>query len=135
MVLLVNGGSASASEIVAGAIQDAKAGTLVGTRTFGKGLVQTIIPLTDGAGRQAAVKVTTQRYFTRNKRDINLKRDDTEAPISNSGGIVPDVVVEQTASDIEKMQKYLADKPLDRAGATKFDPQIQKAIEILKAKK
>ena len=71
VVVLVNGGSASASEIVAGAIQDAHAGKLVGTTTYGKGLVQTIIPLAD----DSAVKITTQHYFTRDKHDINKKRD------------------------------------------------------------
>ena len=66
VVVLVNGNSASASEIVAGSIQDGKVGTLVGTRTYGKGLVQTIIPLSN----DEAVKITTQHYFTRDKRDI-----------------------------------------------------------------
>ena len=61
LILLINGGSASASEIVAGALQDHKRATLVGTRSFGKGSVQTIIPLGPGNG---ALRLTTARYFT-----------------------------------------------------------------------
>ena len=78
MVVLVNGGSASASEIVAGALQDHKRATVVGTATFGKGSVQTILPL----GNNTAIKLTTARYYTPSGRSIQAK------------GIVPDVVVE-----------------------------------------
>ncbi len=77
LVVLVNRFTASASEITSGAIQDNGVGTLMGTRTFGKGVVQTIFPLPDGA----AIKVTTARYFTPHGRDIN------------SVGIQPDVNV------------------------------------------
>ncbi|HRP98677.1 MAG TPA: S41 family peptidase, partial [Rhodocyclaceae bacterium] len=84
MIVLINGGSASASEIVAGALQDHKRGTVVGTQTFGKGSVQTIIPLRlDGEG-PAAIKLTTARYYTPNGRSIQAK------------GIVPDLAVEDT---------------------------------------
>ena len=134
LVVLVNGNSASASEIVSGALQDAKVATLIGTRTFGKGLVQKIIPINDSIGRVAAVKVTIQRYLTRNKRDINIKRDDQEVPISKSGGITPDIVIEPTAKDLEAQQKYLIAKPLDIAGAANLDPQMKKALEVLKGK-
>lgn len=79
LVVLVNKGSASASEILAGAIKDAGVGTLVGTRTFGKGVVQTVFPLDNGAG----LKLTTARYLTPKKHDIHKK------------GIAPDVVVDQ----------------------------------------
>lgn len=78
LVVLINGGSASAAEILAGAVKDTGAGTLVGTKTFGKGVVQTLFQLDNGAG----LKLTTARYLTPNKNDINLK------------GIEPDVTVQ-----------------------------------------
>lgn len=77
LAVLVNGYTASASEITSGAIQDSSVGTIIGTKTFGKGVVQTIIPLPDGS----AIKVTTARYLTPRNRDINHL------------GITPDVLV------------------------------------------
>ncbi|MEE4240136.1 MAG: S41 family peptidase [Desulfopila sp.] len=77
LIVLVNEGSASASEIVAGAIQDQKRGLILGTRTFGKGSVQTIVPLQDGSG----LRMTTARYFTPSGRSIQAK------------GIIPDVEI------------------------------------------
>jgi carboxyl-terminal processing protease len=85
MVVLVNGASASASEIVAGALQDHKRATLMGSQTFGKGSVQTIIPLRADGDRPAAIKLTTARYFTPNGRSIQAK------------GIEPDLFVDDTA--------------------------------------
>jgi carboxyl-terminal processing protease len=80
-VVLVNGHTASASEITSGAIQDSAVGTIMGTKTFGKGVVQTLFPLGDGS----AVKITTARYLTPHNRDINHL------------GITPDVVVAENA--------------------------------------
>jgi len=77
LVVLVNGGSASASEILAGAVKDTGAGTLVGTKTFGKGIVQTVFPLDNGAG----LKLTTARYLTPNKNDIHEKGVEPDAPV------------------------------------------------------
>jgi carboxyl-terminal processing protease len=79
ILVLINGGSASASEIVAGALQDHKRATIIGTRSFGKGSVQTIIPL----GQNGAIRLTTARYYTPSGRSIQAK------------GIDPDVLIEQ----------------------------------------
>jgi carboxyl-terminal processing protease len=83
MVVLINGGSASASEIVAGALQDHHRATLVGTRSFGKGSVQTIIPL----GSNGALRLTTARYYTPSGRSIQAK------------GIEPEAVIEEELPD------------------------------------
>jgi len=96
MVVLVNGGSASASEIVAGALQDHKRAVVMGTQSFGKGSVQTILPLNSNA----AIKLTTARYFTPNGRSIQAK------------GIVPDIVVEETPGGASRDRLREAD--LDR---------------------
>ena len=82
LVVLVNGGSASASEIVAGALQDHKRAVIMGTQTFGKGSVQTVLPL----GNNTAIKLTTARYYTPGGRSIQAK------------GIVPDILVEDPST-------------------------------------
>ena len=82
-MVLINGGSASASEIVSGALQDLKRATLIGTRSFGKGSVQTILPL----GDEGALKLTTARYYTPSGRSIQAK------------GIEPDVMVVENIPD------------------------------------
>ncbi|HCT64409.1 MAG TPA: hypothetical protein DIC60_03915 [Lachnospiraceae bacterium] len=108
LCILVNGNSASASEILAGAVQDTGTGTLVGTQTFGKGLVQNIYPVPDGS----AVKVTIQKYYT--PRGVCIQGE----------GITPDYVVNLP----EELEKTLVIKHED-------DTQLQKAIDIVKSEK
>jgi len=91
LVILINENSASASEIVAGAVKDTKAGILVGTKTFGKGVVQSIFPLDNGAG----LKLTTAKYYTPKGHDIHKK------------GIRPDIEVEQPQPNGEEEVKDL----------------------------
>jgi carboxyl-terminal processing protease len=93
MVVLVNGGSASASEIVAGALQDHKRALVLGTPTFGKGSVQTVLPLPGNT----AIKLTTARYYTPSGRSIQAK------------GIVPDIAVEETANGDSSLHLREAD--------------------------
>ncbi len=98
MVVLVNGGSASASEIVAGALQDHKRAVIMGTQTFGKGSVQTILPL----GNNTAVKLTTARYYTPGGRSIQAK------------GIIPDIIVEDPATSAFDNAFRLREADLDK---------------------
>lgn len=104
IAVLVNENSASASEIFAGAIKDYNYGTLIGTKTFGKGIVQTVFPLEDGD----AVKITTAKYYT------------------PKGNYIHGVGIEP---DIELTYKYSG--PEDEAYDMKYDNQVQKAIEVL----
>ncbi len=98
VTILINGGSASASEIVAGALQDHKRATIIGTRSFGKGSVQTIIPL----GANGAIRLTTARYYTPSNRSIQAK------------GIEPDILIESEIPDDLKA-KLGAEKPRGEA--------------------
>jgi carboxyl-terminal processing protease len=112
MVILVDGGSASASEILSGALQDNNRAVLVGTNTFGKGLVQSV----RGVGRGSGLAVTIAKYFTPNGRDINHE------------GIKPDVLVELT-----EQQRDLLRENRDKIG-TLDDPQYSQALAVLTQK-
>jgi carboxyl-terminal processing protease len=118
MVVLVNGGSASASEIVAGALQDHKRAVIMGTQSFGKGSVQTILPL----GNNTAIKLTTARYYTPSGRSIQAK------------GIVPDIVVEDPATASfdnafrlreADLDKHLSNSQGEDKGETPAKPKSQ----------
>lgn len=104
LAVLVNGHTASASEITSGAIQDSGVGTIIGTKTFGKGVVQEILPLPDGS----AIKITDARYLTPHNRDINHL------------GITPDIVVDESKGD--------------RFGDPARDSQLERALQYLNDK-
>jgi len=140
MVILVNGGSASASEIVAGAMQDHKRAIVLGTKTFGKGSVQTILPLDD----RSAIRLTTARYFTPKGRSIQAT------------GIVPDIVMENEPRNLreeqaeqrrpvlreENLPGHLENQPNEeekeelakekKEDDIKNDAQLKRALELLK---
>src|SRR5262250_3140306 len=128
LIVLINGGSASASEIVAGALQDHKRATLVGTRSFGKGSVQTIIPLGSGNG---ALRLTTARYYTPSGKSIQAK------------GIVPDIEVLQDVPDELKsrtdtkgeasLRGHLKSDGDEKTGSQSYvppDPKDDKALKM-----
>lgn len=107
LVVLVDGGSASASEVVTGALRDHKAATIIGTTTFGKGIVQQLIELPDNEG---GLKVTTSKYYTPDGENIH------------GTGITPDIVVE------------IPQEVLDQEYSRAIDPQFNKALEVIKEK-
>jgi carboxyl-terminal processing protease len=128
LVVLINGGSASASEIVAGALHDHKRATLIGTRTFGKGSVQTIIPLGPGKG---AMALTTARYFTPSGRSIQAM------------GVAPDIEVLQDVPDEFKtradtkgeasMRGHLSAEGAEQTGSQAYVPPLEKDDKALGA--
>jgi carboxyl-terminal processing protease len=128
LVVLINGGSASASEIVAGALHDHKRATLIGTRSFGKGSVQTIIPLGTGNG---ALALTTARYFTPSGRSIQAK------------GVAPDIEVLQEVPDELKtrsetkgeasMRGHLSAEGTEQTGSQSYVPPAEKDDKALGA--
>src|SRR6202049_2416417 len=128
LVVLINGGSASASEIVAGALHDHKRATLIGTRSFGKGSVQTIIPLGTGNG---ALALTTARYFTPSGHSIQAL------------GIKPDIEVLQDVPDELKgrpelkgeasMRGHLAAEGAEQTGSQAYVPPEEKNDKALNA--
>lgn len=133
IVVLINEGSASGSEIMAGALQDYKRAIILGTKSFGKGSVQTIIPLSDGS----ALRLTTSRYFTPLGKQIHGK------------GVIPDIVVEEgkielaSAQGLEMPKSEEIFEEIDKKEKTaegggqkeqyKSDNQLMRAVDVLKA--
>ena len=134
LVILINEGSASGSEIVAGCLQDYKRAIILGVKSFGKGSVQTIMPLGDGS----ALRLTTSKYFTPKGQQIHGK------------GVVPDIMVEEGRIELASKEDQTVEKPQDifeqiekkekkveeeKSQDYKSDNQLMRAVDILKAVK
>ena len=133
VVVLVNRASASAAEILAGALQDHKRATIVGERTVGKGSVQTVIPLDD---QRSALRLTTAYYYLPSDRLIHRRRD---AADDSEWGIQPDQVIELSEEEIEAVWKSWQESGViqnDASNGTQqsilFDRQLQRALDILR---
>lgn len=125
LIVLINNGSASAAEIVAGAIQDTHRGLLVGTPTFGKGSVQTVLDLEDGS----ALALTTAWYYTPSGRCIHKKGITPDIEVK-----LPELTEEQLQEQQNERERYLNDpKYKDQLIVSKFDTQLQRAIDIIKS--
>ncbi len=137
LMVLINGGSASASEIVAGALQDHKRATIIGTRSFGKGSVQTIIPLGQNSG---ALRLTTARYYTPSGRSIQAKGIDPDIQILQD---VPDELKGKDETKGEASLKgHLKNGDDEKGGSQAYvppdtakDKQLNAALEILRGQK
>jgi len=135
MVVLINGGSASASEIVSGALQDLKRATLIGTRSFGKGSVQTVLPL----GEDGALKLTTARYYTPSGRSIQAKGIEPDYNVSEN---IPDDLKGKVESLGEaSLQGHLKNGTDEQKGSDAYvppdpakDTQLVAAVDLLHGK-
>ena len=130
MAVLVNRGSASASEIVAGALQDNKRAVLVGETTFGKGSVQSIIPL-ESKGRSNAIRITTARYYTPSGREIHGKGIEPDIPVSISVEEWRDVLAQRAR--MENPGHFMDEEPGQYEDVV--DRQLERAVDLVQALK
>ena len=137
MVVLINGGSASASEIVAGALQDHRRGVIMGTKSFGKGSVQTIIPLT-GYG---AIRLTTARYYTPSGRSIQAKGIEPDIQVAQAR--LEEINAPQRTSEADLRNSLINDQDGDEKPANDNEPvtgetaqptdyQLARAIDLIR---
>ena len=122
LVILVNSGSASASEIVAGCLQDLGRAALVGSKTFGKGSVQSILPMRDGS----ALRLTTAKYFTPSNRVIHEAGIEPDYNVQMSPDQMRDIVMKRSPGVLESLDE----EDRQRVSEAK-DPQLEKALDIL----